>query len=197
MASVMYFISLPVTGGMLKFIIISFLYVTGIADTFAAEFLMPEKAFIKQWEAHSGISWVDAVLQIKQYFGVSYKTVLYRLNSLIGNRFEPGHLYKEFARLYRIKYNHDLKNNYEPKSISEIVPALDEPAELSPFSFTAVNTSPLIVNSGDAVKSNNGSKATNIVRIFAVPCLISVLLLKIGVLFSMVKPLTSYAGSIT
>ena len=66
----------------------------------------------------------------------AYKTVLYHLNSLIGNRFEPGHLYKEFARLYRIKYNHDLKNNYEPKSISEIVPALDEPAELSPFSFT-------------------------------------------------------------
>lgn len=106
------------------------------ADTFAAEFLMPEKAFIKQWEAHSGISWVDAVLQIKQYFGVSYKTVLYRLNSHIGDRFEPGQLYKEFARLYRIKYNHDLKNNYEPESISEIVPALDEPAELSPFSFT-------------------------------------------------------------
>ena len=29
-----------------------------------------------------------------------------------------------------------MKNNYEPKSISEIVPATDEPAELSSFSFT-------------------------------------------------------------
>jgi len=106
------------------------------ADTFAAEFLMPEKAFIKQWEAHSGISWIDAVLQIKQYFGVSYKTVLYRLNSLIGDRFKPGYLYIEFAKLYRQKYDHDLKNNYEPKSISEMVPATDEPAELSSFSFT-------------------------------------------------------------
>ena len=97
---------------------------------------MPEKAFIKQWEAHSGISWVDAVLQIKQYFGVSYKTVLYRLDSLIGDRFKPGYLYIEFAKLYRQKYGHDLKNNYEPKSISEMVPATDEPAELSSFSFT-------------------------------------------------------------
>ena len=106
------------------------------ADTFAAEFLMPEKAFEKQWEAHSGISWVDAVLQIKQYFGVSYKTVLYRLNSLVGSRYPSGYLYREFARLYRLKYGHDLKNNYEPNSISELVPASDEPKQLSSFNFT-------------------------------------------------------------
>lgn len=106
------------------------------ADMFAAELLMPQKAFEKQWEAHSGISWVDAVLQIKQYFGVSYKTVLYRLNSLIGSRYRPGYLYTEFSKLYRMKYGHDLKNHYEPNSISEITPAKDEPKELSSFNFT-------------------------------------------------------------
>ena len=106
------------------------------ADKFAAELLMPEKAFKKQWEAHSGISWIDAVMQIKQYFGVSYKTVLYRLNSLMSKRFQSGYLYKEFARLYRLKYKHDLKNHYEPNSISEIVPAKDEPEKLSSFNFT-------------------------------------------------------------
>lgn len=75
-------------------------------------------------------------MQIKQYFGVSYKTVLYRLNSLMSKRFQSGYLYKEFARLYRLKYKHDLKNHYEPNSISEIVPAKDEPEKLSSFNFT-------------------------------------------------------------
>ncbi len=106
------------------------------ADMFAGELLMPEEAFVKQWKAHSGISWIDAVLQIKQYFGVSYQTVLYRLNDLMKDRFEPGYIYKEFARLYRLKYNHDLKNHYEPNSISEIAPAKDEPRKLSSFNFT-------------------------------------------------------------
>ena len=106
------------------------------ADMFAAELLMPQKAFEKQWEVHSGISWVDAVLQIKQYFGVSYQTVLYRLNDLKKDKFSPGYLYREFARLYRLKYNHDLKNHYEPNSISDMVPAKDEPARLSSFNFT-------------------------------------------------------------
>ena len=106
------------------------------ANDFAAELLMPEKAFEKQWELHSGISWVEAVLQIKQYFRVSYKTVLSRLNSLIGDRFTPGFLYAEFSRLYRLKYHHDLKNHYEPNSISELAPAKDEPKEISCFNFT-------------------------------------------------------------
>lgn len=106
------------------------------ANDFAAELLMPEKAFEKQWELHSGISWVEAVLQIKQYFRVSYKTVLSRLNSLIGDRFAPGFLYAEFSRLYRLKYHHDLKNHYEPNSISELAPAKDEPKKISCFNFT-------------------------------------------------------------
>lgn len=106
------------------------------ANDFAAELLMPEKAFEKQWGLHSGISWVEAVLQIKQYFRVSYKTVLSRLNSLIGDRFTPGFLYAEFSRLYRLKYHHDLKNHYEPNSISELAPAKDEPKKISCFNFT-------------------------------------------------------------
>ncbi|MBO7485610.1 MAG: ImmA/IrrE family metallo-endopeptidase [Spirochaetaceae bacterium] len=106
------------------------------ADMFAGELLMPQEAFSKQWEAHCGISWIDAVLQIKQYFGVSYKTVLYRLNSLIGSRYRPGYLYTEFSKLYYQKYKHDLKNHYEPNSIADITPAKDEPEKLSSFNFT-------------------------------------------------------------
>ncbi len=106
------------------------------ADMFAGELLMPEEAFVKQWNAYSGISWIDAVLQIKQYFGVSYKTVLFRLNSWIGYRYKSGFVYTEFAKLYRLKYGHDLKNHYEPNSLSDITPAKDEPEKLSSFNFT-------------------------------------------------------------
>ena len=106
------------------------------ADMFAAEFLMPEKAFEKKWEAYKGISWIDAVLQIKQHFGVSYKTVLYRLNSLLKKRFKSNNIYIEFSKRYYLKYNHNLKNNYEPNPLTDMLPALDEPEELSSFSFT-------------------------------------------------------------
>lgn len=106
------------------------------ADTFAAEFLMPEEAFLAQWEAHRGIPWVDAVLQIKQYFGVSYKTILYFLSSRMKERFPEGKIYREFATRYRSRYGHDLKDNYEPNSVQGPVPAKDEPEELPVFCFT-------------------------------------------------------------
>ena len=107
------------------------------ANEFAAELLMPEEAFKQQWEAHSGISWVDAVLQIKRYFGVSYKTVLYRLDKLMKQHIPSSrNLFKEFSILYSQKYGHDLRNNYEPDPLLELTPAKNEPKTLSSFNFT-------------------------------------------------------------
>ena len=51
----------------------------GEADKFASEFLMPEEAFDKAWEATRGHSLLTRVLKVKRIFRVSYKTVLYRL----------------------------------------------------------------------------------------------------------------------
>lgn len=50
------------------------------ADLFAAEFLMPEEAFQKEWSNAMGLGLVDRVLKVKRIFRVSHKTVLMRLH---------------------------------------------------------------------------------------------------------------------
>lgn len=50
------------------------------AHLFAAEFLMPDDAFIKEWSRSTGLGLVDRVLKVKRIFRVSYKTVLMRIH---------------------------------------------------------------------------------------------------------------------
>ena len=49
------------------------------ANAFAAAFLMPDTAFLKEWHGSSGLDFVDRVIKVKRIFRVSYRTVLYRL----------------------------------------------------------------------------------------------------------------------
>ena len=86
------------------------------ADEFAAEFLMPMDAFKEKWREYEGLNWIEAVLQIKQYFGVSYRTVLYRLTTLTNNK----ELYRTFSFLYKKSFGHDLKDNFEPDSLTSL-----------------------------------------------------------------------------
>lgn len=82
------------------------------ANSFAAELLMPTESFINQWNACFSLNFVDSVLKVKQYFGVSYKTVLYRLSEIT----KRDDLYKTFSMKYKHQTGHDLKNHYEPCS---------------------------------------------------------------------------------
>ena len=52
------------------------------ADAFASELLVPQKAFEEKLKEYKGFPWYEAVLQIKKYFFVSYKTILYRLKNM-------------------------------------------------------------------------------------------------------------------
>jgi Zn-dependent peptidase ImmA (M78 family)/DNA-binding XRE family transcriptional regulator len=49
------------------------------ANAFASQFLMPDAAFVSEWDGAKGISFYERVLKVKAIFRVSYKTVLYRL----------------------------------------------------------------------------------------------------------------------
>jgi Zn-dependent peptidase ImmA (M78 family)/DNA-binding XRE family transcriptional regulator len=49
------------------------------ADAFAAEFLMPDAVFQREWRETYGLSLVERVIKVKRIFRVSYRTVLYRL----------------------------------------------------------------------------------------------------------------------
>ncbi len=49
------------------------------ADAFAAEFLMPDAVFRREWDESYGLPLVARVIKVKRIFRVSYRTVLYRL----------------------------------------------------------------------------------------------------------------------
>jgi transcriptional regulator with XRE-family HTH domain len=49
------------------------------ADAFAAEFLMPDAVFRREWADTYGLPLVDRVIKVKRIFRVSYRTVLSRL----------------------------------------------------------------------------------------------------------------------
>jgi Zn-dependent peptidase ImmA (M78 family) len=103
------------------------------ANQFAAELLMPQEGFRKEWSQMIGLHWVDAVLQVKQCFGVSYRTVLYRLCQEQG---DPA-IYQRFSALFKEKYKRDLKNHYEPNTCKQSDPVLGviEPQQLNRMVF--------------------------------------------------------------
>lgn len=88
------------------------------ADNFASHLLMPEDSFARKWEEYRGYSWLETVLLVKQYFHVSYQTVLYRY--AISNSLSYADLVKKFRYLYKEKYKHSLADHYEPNAISRI-----------------------------------------------------------------------------
>lgn len=84
------------------------------ANGFASAFLMPDVAFLRQWDESKGAWWVDRVLSVKRYFKVSYKTVLWRL---VEHGFAGNEIYVSFARHYKDRYQHDLQGYFEPNGM--------------------------------------------------------------------------------
>ncbi len=99
------------------------------ANEFAGSFLLPQKAFVDTWDACEGLSFVTKVLKVKSIFSVSYQTVLIRLNAS-GGATGLSELNRKFAIDYKRTYCHDLKNFYEPFSLS--------PSMLTPVRFSSL-----------------------------------------------------------
>ena len=94
------------------------------ADEFAGYFLMPKTAFRNEWNDLKGIHFVDRVLKVKRYFGVSYKTVLKRL---IDEKVADDKIWRKFNSEFNQRYHENLKNHREPQGM--------EPKRLTPFDF--------------------------------------------------------------
>ena len=75
------------------------------ADKFASYFLMPQDAFLEEWNKYNNIDLVEKVIKIKQIFGVSYQVVLYRISEIINTYNLDINIWKEFNKLYMAKYN--------------------------------------------------------------------------------------------
>jgi Zn-dependent peptidase ImmA (M78 family)/DNA-binding XRE family transcriptional regulator len=82
------------------------------ADCFAGEFLMPQEAFQKEWQEAYGLSLVNRVMKVKRIFGVSYKTVLYRL-------YTNGQqdIWKKFQYNYKARFGVTLCREDEPEAM--------------------------------------------------------------------------------
>jgi Zn-dependent peptidase ImmA (M78 family)/DNA-binding XRE family transcriptional regulator len=84
------------------------------ANAFASHFLMPDKAFLKEWEEASGLHVVDRVLKVRSLFNVSYKTVLYRLVEL---KLADETVWVKFNFAFQAKYRKQLSNKIEPDAL--------------------------------------------------------------------------------
>ena len=80
------------------------------ADAFAAQFLMPDYQFDELWQQERGLGFVERIFKIKCIFGVSWKTVLYRLDK---NR-PGGNVWARFHWAYTKMTGKSLKGTAEP-----------------------------------------------------------------------------------
>lgn len=108
------------------------------ADSFAAEFLMPDAAFSHEWYDTMGMSLVDRVIKVKRIFRVSYKTVLYRLEQILKNRpgWQKGSAFLRFQVEYKQRYGHGLAKAEEPDALAAEAFKTREPDHLLPSDFS-------------------------------------------------------------
>lgn len=89
------------------------------ADAFAAEFLMPDVGFCKEWSEAAGLSFYDRVMKVKGIYRVSYKVVLHRF---MGHWPDGEDAFKFFA---------DERNRLSMRALSKT----NEPSGLSEYNF--------------------------------------------------------------
>jgi Zn-dependent peptidase ImmA (M78 family)/transcriptional regulator with XRE-family HTH domain len=87
------------------------------ANCFAGHFLMPQSAFNKKMNESYGLGFIDKIMHIKRFFGVSYQTVLRRWIEM--EVAEPKDLYMKFNRLYQNRFGKSLKRTEEPAGLEE------------------------------------------------------------------------------
>jgi len=84
------------------------------ANAFAAEFLMPDSAFRKEWDETYGLPFIDRVFKVKRIFRVSYRTVLYRLVSSGG---ASRDIWAKFQFDYKRRSQRSLLRDDEPEAL--------------------------------------------------------------------------------
>ncbi len=82
------------------------------ANIFAGYFLMPDEAFKKKLDESYGLGYVDRVLHIKRFFGVSYQAVIHRLSEM--GYGDYGKLLAKFLAIYKLKFGQSLTAHKEP-----------------------------------------------------------------------------------
>jgi len=110
------------------------------ANAFAAEFLMPEVSFRKEWDETRGRDLVTRVLKVKRIFRVSYRTVLSRIAPAYSG---PEGIWKRFQVEYARQYGRTHRGTDEPQTLERDAfrasfpesRSAGEPDTLSPVDF--------------------------------------------------------------
>lgn len=111
------------------------------ANAFAAEFLMPDGVFRREWAEARGLPLVARVIKVKRIFRVSYRTVLYRLAPTYQGW--ADNIWVQFRFDYMQQTGQSLSKTEEPAGITgnEFMTAAPEvlrgrePDHLSPGDF--------------------------------------------------------------
>ena len=119
------------------------------ANAFAAEFLMPDVSFQKEWAETYGLAFIDRVMKVKRIFRVSYRTVLHRLAAKYSG---PGNIWARFQIDYKRRYGRSLLREDEPNALAQDAfrasfpedRSAGEPDSLSPVDFTQDRLSRLV-----------------------------------------------------
>jgi Zn-dependent peptidase ImmA (M78 family)/transcriptional regulator with XRE-family HTH domain len=88
------------------------------ADAFAAEFLMPEELFSKEWSENRGLHWVDAILKTKRHFRISSQSVIRQLIQM--GKAEHPTAYKKFRADYKERFGKELHWKEEPRPLDPL-----------------------------------------------------------------------------
>lgn len=113
------------------------------ANLFASHFLMPEKSFLKEWNAARGVGLVERVFKVKRIFHVSWKTVVYRAAV---HSPEPNKAWPQFYGAYKRTTGKALRGIDEPdglgagaflshNSVAPVARVADEPEHLLASDF--------------------------------------------------------------
>ncbi len=90
------------------------------ADRFASHFLMPDSAFIREWDETSGLPLVDRVFKVKRVFKVSWRTVLYRYTEKL-SPVQKNKAWMSFNIAYKARNGSTLLKHDEPDGVSREV----------------------------------------------------------------------------
>jgi Zn-dependent peptidase ImmA (M78 family)/DNA-binding XRE family transcriptional regulator len=100
------------------------------ADVFASYFLMPPDLFEQKLAESKGLELVKLVFKLKRFFGVSWKSVLYRISSMTP---DGGQIWGKFQSEYR-------------RLTGRTVGATEEPDGMGPGEFRSVAPQPKVAD---------------------------------------------------
>jgi len=87
------------------------------ANVFAANFLVPKQTFRKKMDESYGLGFIEKIIHVKRFFGVSYQSILHRLVDLGVSDYQS--LIVKFNYLYKKKFGKSLAGHKEPNGLEE------------------------------------------------------------------------------